>query len=106
MTRAVPSNRMGGETVKFPSRVLGQSVFLSAYRYPDGRLCEVAMHCRLAGSDIEAKMYEWAALLSLALQHGMPLEEYAGIVQRAGDGTAKTVFGECVDELAKLGVSA
>lgn len=64
-------------------------------------LGEVFVAGPLSGTMPDSLRKEFAALLSLALQWGMPLADFAANVQRDQQGRPLTVFGEIVDELMK-----
>lgn len=70
-------------------------------RYPDGRVGEVFITGAKVGSDLEASLRDAAVLISLALQHGVPVATMAGAITREGDGRPSTVIGDVLDQLAK-----
>jgi ribonucleoside-diphosphate reductase alpha chain len=72
-------------------------------RYPDGRVGEVFITGSKSGSDLEANVRDTAILVSLALQHGVPLATMAAAITREGDGSASTVIGVVLDKLASEG---
>lgn len=55
-------------------KISDQSVFLTVSEYPDGRPCEVFLELAHEGSTLRAMANGWAMMISLALQHGTPLE--------------------------------
>lgn len=83
-------NRRTGFTQKV--KIDGVSVFLTTGEYPDGRLGEIFMDVGKTGSALSAMINCFCISVSIALQHGVPLEDYvekfiftrfepAGIVQ-------------------------
>lgn len=69
--------------------------------YPDGRVAEVFVCGAKAGSDFEAVARDGAVLLSLALQHGVPLDVMRGALTRETNDEPSTIIGAVVDRLAK-----
>jgi hypothetical protein len=72
-------------------------------RYDDGRIGEVFISGAKAGSEIEAVARDGAVLLSLAIQHGVPIATMAAAITREGDGRASTVIGRVLDKLLNEG---
>jgi hypothetical protein len=70
-------------------------------RYPDGEVGEVFISGGKSGSEVEANVRDTAILLSLALQHGVPIGTMAAAITREADGSASTVIGRVLDLLAK-----
>lgn len=82
----------------------GRKIHLTTGFYGDGKLGELFVHGAKIGSHSDMALAEFGALLSIALQRGMPLEEFAGNVQREPDGSPCTTFGEIIDAIsAKAG---
>jgi hypothetical protein len=82
----------GGQNTKFT---------ITLGRYEDGRVGEVFISGAKAGSEMEAVTRDGAILLSLALQHRVPLSTIRHAVTRNGDGTASTIIGAIVDKVIK-----
>jgi len=61
---------------------------------------EVFIVAPKAGTEHEATARDGAVLLSIALQHGVPLEVVRHAVTRSGSGTPASVLGAVVDMLA------
>ena len=101
-TRARLPGRRESDTVKVRSIRLDKTLHLTVSRFADGAISEVFVSGAKVGSDSESILSEWATLLSIALQRGMPLAEYAPNVHREKDGTPITVLGEIIDELLRL----
>lgn len=94
-------DRRPSETVTIQSRHQGgRKLHLTTGFYEDGRLGELFVHGAKIGSHTDMMLAEVGALLSIALQHGMPLEEFATNVQRETDGKPATTVGEIIDALA------
>lgn len=70
-------------------------------RYPDGMIGEVFISGAKAGSDVEAVARDGAVLISLALQHGIPLEIIRGAITREYDSKASTIVGAVIDRLTQ-----
>jgi hypothetical protein len=69
-------------------------------RYDDGGIGEVFITGPKVGSEAESIARDGAVLLSLALQHGVPLEVIRGAVTREANGAPSTIVGAVVDRLA------
>jgi hypothetical protein len=69
--------------------------------YPDDRPGEVFIDGAKSGSDMASTTHDGAILLSLALQHGVPLETIKGAVSRNLDGKATSIIGVVVDKLTE-----
>jgi hypothetical protein len=69
--------------------------------YPDGRVAEVFVTGAKVGSEFEAVARDGAVLLSLALQHGVPLDVMRHALTRESNNEASTVIGMVVDRLIK-----
>ena len=70
-------------------------------RYDDGRVGEVFITGSKSGSDLEANVRDTAILVSLALQHGVPLATMAAAITREADGSPSTVIGVVLDKLMR-----
>ena len=55
----------------------------------------------VSGSTTEAVARDGAVLLSIALQHGVPLETIKPALTREGTGTPSTIIGAVVDRLTE-----
>jgi hypothetical protein len=71
--------------------------------YPDGRVGEVFITGSKSGTEVEANVRDGAILVSLALQHGVPLAVMRNAITREGDGTASTIIGRVLDTLVPRG---
>ena len=70
--------------------------------YPDDRVGEVFINGAKSGSDMEGVTHDSAILLSLALQHGVPLEVIRKAVGRNVDGSPQTIVGAVIDRIGVL----
>jgi ribonucleoside-diphosphate reductase alpha chain len=82
-TRALPPRGQISSRYKLPSKrngftikvnIGGQSLYLRTGEYPDGRLGEVFLSIGKEGSGLRHMVDTSAMLISIALQHGVPLE--------------------------------
>lgn len=95
-------DRRGGDTIKVVSECRGGMEFnVTTGRYPDGRLGDFFVHCDKVGSDVDAATKEFAAAVSIGLQHGAGLELYAENMQRDTSGKPLTIQGEILDSLMR-----
>lgn len=69
--------------------------------YDDGRPGEVFISGAKSGSDMASATHDGAILLSLALQHGVPLKTIQHALSRNADGSAATIIGVVVDKLTE-----
>jgi hypothetical protein len=92
--RALPQRR-AAET--FDLRFWNQNFTITIGRYPDGTLGEVFIDGGKTGQDIQSTARDAAVVLSLALQHGTPLEALQHAVTRNSNGEAASILGATVD---------
>lgn len=81
-------------------RFWGQQFTVTVGSYPDGRPGEVFIDGAKTGADVAATARDAAVMLSLALQHDVPLETIRHAITRAGNGEPASILGEIVDRLA------
>ena len=62
---------------------------------------EVFISGAKAGSEVDAVARDGAILLSLCMQHGVPLETIKHAMTREPDGSASTIVGAVVDRLTE-----
>jgi ribonucleoside-diphosphate reductase alpha chain len=62
---------------------------------------EVFISAPKSGSEVEAIARDAAVLVSIALQHGVPLDVMAHSITRDSDGRPSTIMGAVLDELAQ-----
>jgi hypothetical protein len=65
----------------------------------DGRPGEVFIDGGKTGQDIQGTARDAAVVLSLALQHGTPIETIRHAVTRGGSGEAASILGAIIDML-------
>lgn len=85
-------NRRHGTTIKV--KIDGQTLFLRTGEYPDGRLGEVFLDMHRQGSTVNGFMGVCSILLSVGLQHGIPLAEYADKLRKVRFEPAGLVEGD------------
>jgi hypothetical protein len=89
--RDLPS-RHGGYTQR--AAVGGHKVFLRAGEYDDGTLGEIAIALSKEGAAFRGLMDNFAAAVSIGLQHGVPLEAYVDAFACTRFGPAGAVEGD------------
>ena len=98
MTRRALPQRRASET--FNLRFWNQPFTVTVGFYADGTPGEVFIDGGKSGQDIQGAARDGAVLLSLALQHGTPIETIRGAVTRNGTGVAASILGAVVDSIA------
>ena len=104
MIRRTLPQRRASET--FDLRFWSQNFTITIGRYPDGAVGEVFIDGGKTGQDIQSTARDAAVVLSLALQHGTPIEAIRHAVTRSGSGEAASILGATVDRLATVSVRA
>ena len=102
MTRRVLPQRRASET--FDLRFWNQNFTVTIGRFPDGVIAEVFIDGGKTGQDIQSTARDAAVVLSLALQHGTPIEAIRHAVTRSSSGEAASILGAVVDRLATVSV--
>ena len=98
MRRVLPERR-AAETVTVVCR--NQPVTITTGFYDDGSLGEVFIGTTKNGTDLAAVARDAGVLLSLALQHGVPIESIRHAVTRNGaSGAPASIIGAVVDAVA------
>lgn len=67
--------------------------------YPDHQPGEVFISGAKAGSEMDAVARDGAVLLSIAIQHGVPLKTIRHALTREHNGAPSTIIGAVVDRL-------
>jgi hypothetical protein len=67
---------------------------------PDGNIGEVFLNADRADSMLDVLMSDAAIICSLALQHGVPLEQIAHAIKRDKLGLASSPIGAAIDRIA------
>lgn len=99
MTRDVLPERRAVET--FDLWHDSMSFTVSIGFYDDGRPGEVFVTGTKAGSGVEAVSRDGAILISLALQHGVPVDVIRHAVTRTAGDEPSSIIGAVVDRLAR-----
>ena len=87
--------RRGHELVAFEHA--GHRYAAGIGRFADGRIAEVFLAANKCGTAIETQARDGAILLSLALQHGVPLATVRRALTRNADGSAAGPIGALLD---------
>ena len=103
MRRVLPQRRA---TETFGMRFWGQPFTVTVGFFPDGTPGEVFIDGGKSGQDVQNTARDAAVVLSLALQHGTPIETIRHAVTRSGSGEAASILGATVDRLAMVSVRA
>jgi hypothetical protein len=74
--------------------------------HPDGTPGEVFIDGGKSGQDAESRARDAAVVLSLALQHGTPIETIRHAITRSGSGEAASILGAIIDALPATGRGA
>jgi hypothetical protein len=99
--RTLPIRR---SSYRFPVRHGETECLVTVGLYDDGRPGEVFAHVQGKfgkGSDFEAMTRDAAILISLAMQHGVPLDVMRHAITRDDKGAASTLIGAVLDNLEK-----
>jgi hypothetical protein len=64
---------------------------------PSGPVAEVFLNCAKSGTQAETLARDSAVLLSLALQHGVPIDTISHAITRNADGSPSGPIGALVD---------
>jgi hypothetical protein len=97
--RNVLPNRRAGQNFEMRHGGKNTSFIITTGCYPDGRVGEVFISGAKAGSEVDAVARDGAILLSMCLQHGVPIETIKHAMTREADGSASTIVGAVVDRL-------
>ena len=87
-------------------RFWNQNFTITIGRFPDGVIGEVFIDGGKSGQDVQSTARDAAVVLSLALQHGTPIEAIRHAVTRNSNGEAASILGATVDRLAMVSVRA
>ena len=74
--RRVLENRRAGENFELRHGGKNTTFTITIGHFPDGSIGEVFISGAKAGSEVDAVARDGAILLSLALQHNVPLERF------------------------------
>ena len=99
MRRTLPQRR-AAET--FNLRFWNQLFTVTVGFYADGTPGEVFIDGGKTGQDIQNTARDAAVVLSLALQHGIPIETIRRAVTRSGSGEPASILGAVADHLPTI----
>ena len=100
MTRTPLPNRRLHQTLRFEH--WGQKYVVGIGRaHQAGPIAEVFLNCAKSGTQAETLARDSAVLLSLALQHGVPIETIGHAITRNSDGSPSGPIGALVDLLGE-----
>jgi len=99
--RRVLDNRRAAENFELRHGGQNTTFTITTGRYPDGTVGEVFITGSKSGSAFDAVARDGAILLSMCLQHGVPLETIKHAMTREPDGSASTIVGAVVDEISR-----
>ena len=97
--RLLPQRRLA-ETLDLVFR--NQPVTITAGFFPDGTLGEVFIDTGKSGADLAHVARDAAVVISLALQHGVPVASIRHAVTRCNDGSPASILGAVVDCLSAI----
>ena len=97
MIRRTLPQRRAAET--FNLRFWNQSFTVTVGFYADGALGEVFIDGGKSGQDVQSTARDAAVVLSLALQHGTPIETIRHAVTRGTSEEPASILGAIVDAL-------
>ena len=88
-------NRRACETIAFERN--GSRYQMTVGYFPDGRIGEVFLNADRSDSLLDVLASDAAIAVSLALQHGAPLDEIRHALKRDGRGNAAGPIGAALD---------
>ncbi len=98
MTRELLPNRRAAEAMDFTFR--GAPYRVCAGFFPDGRLAEIFVdRCDKSGNDSGDDAKDASVAVSLALQHGTPVDTIRHAVSRTREGEPLGLIGAALDLL-------
>jgi len=95
MSRMLLPNRRDSETFSFEH--VGIAYTATVSRFGDGRPAEVFLSAGKPGTAVETACRDGAVAISIALQHGAPLDTLRHAVTRLDDGQAAGPVGRLLD---------
>lgn len=101
MTREKLRNRR--QTLTLTVQHKNRDYIGSVSYFESGRVAEAFVQCGKVGTEIEALGRDTAVILSLALQHGCPLEVLRDAITREEDGSAAGPIGALLDKIEEPG---
>jgi hypothetical protein len=98
MIRRTLPQRRASETCTL--RFWNQNFSITIGRFPDGIIGEVFIDGGKSGQDVQSTAHDAAVAISLALQHGVPIETIRHAVTRCSDGSTSSILGAAVDRIS------
>jgi len=98
--RILPQRRYG-ETFEMYHEGQNTPFAITFGFFADKTIGEVFINGAKTGSAMEGVTHDGAVLLSLAIQHGVPLDTISRAISRNADGKAMTIIGAVVDSMTK-----
>ncbi len=96
-SRRRPPNRRQAET--FELEVGGLRYACTVGRYPDDSIGEIFLSANKNGSAADVSARDSAIAISLGLQHGISLHDFARTITRDERGQASSPAGRAIDEI-------
>lgn len=100
MTREPLPNRR--ETQSFRFEFAGIKHHCSVSNYDDGRPAEIFIDAGKVNTGVQNIMRDGAILISLALQHGCPVETLRHAMTRTEDNSPSSALGKILDIVGEL----
>lgn len=97
MSREHLPNRRPCQTITFEHE--GHRFKATVSYFEDGRPAELFLTTGKPGTGVETVSRDCAVAVSLALQHGVPVETLRHAITRLDDGTAAGPLGKVLDSL-------
>lgn len=99
MTRIRLPNRRAHEAIRFSFR--DRAYTAGVGRFPDGSMAEIFIDAEKQSTDAADDARDAAVALSIAAQHGTPLEAIRAAVTRESDGRPSGIVGAVLDLLSE-----
>ncbi len=99
MSRIRLPNRRAGETIGFEFR--GSEYSATFSKFPDGWLAEIFIDAAKPSNDAADDARDAAVAMSIALQHGTPLEAIRAALTRDGAGRPAGILGAALGAIAE-----
>lgn len=96
-------NRRPCETISFEHE--GHRFKATVGYFAEGRPAELFLTTGKPGTGVETVSRDCTVAVSLALQHGVPIETLRHAITRLDDGTAAGPQGKVLDQIAECGES-
>lgn len=90
------------QNMNLPLHWRGRRYEITCGFYDDGRVAEAFVHNTKAGTDVQAVARDSAIILSLALQHGCPLDTIQAALTRDEQNNPISLIAAVVDAIQAL----